>query len=185
MGVAEIEFTIEEEGQSGNCSDVITCWFEGGGACGWSLGEHVTFINTQTNGLFSLLLKKNLITYCITTGIGISLDVSDSHSGGMVLSQQFLGDKYCRLSFRYVAQGVELVAVVSGVGVVWSSETNRDDHISTANFTFDLQESGEMDERNVTLFLGEVWNGNGTVLIFSPTLYPCTQCVLPPNDDGG
>ena len=50
VGVAEIEFTLEEE-QDDNCSDVIACMFEGGGACGWSLGEHATFTDTLTNGL--------------------------------------------------------------------------------------------------------------------------------------
>ena len=118
-------------------------------------------------------------------GTGVRLDVSDSHSGGMVLSREFSGDSYCRLSFRYVTQGVELVAMVSGVGVVWTSGT-RDNSISTANFTFDLQEFSPLKERNVTVLLGDVWNGNGTVLLFSPTLYPCTPCVetCPTSRDG-
>jgi hypothetical protein len=122
---------------------------------------------------------------CVATGVAVKLSVSsESHSGGMVLGRQFPGDTYCRLSFNYVAQGVELVAMVSGVGVVWTSDTNRDnsvDGIATANFTFDLVESSLLEERNVTLALGRVWNGNGTVLLLSPTLYPCTQCASPPD----
>ena len=117
----------------------------------------------------------------------MKLSVSESHSGGMVLGRQFPGDTYCRLSFNYVAQGVELVAMVSGVGVVWTSDTDRDnsvDGIATANFTFDLAESSLIEERNVTLALGRVWNGNGTVLLLSPTLYPCIQCASPPDSYG-
>ena len=53
VGVAEIEFLIEEQDE-GNCSDVITCGFEGGGACGWSLGEHTYITVTQTHGQFSV-----------------------------------------------------------------------------------------------------------------------------------
>ena len=53
VGVAEIEFLIEEQ-EEGNCSDVITCGFEGGGACGWSLGEHTYITVTQTHGQFSV-----------------------------------------------------------------------------------------------------------------------------------
>ena len=51
VGVAEIEFLIEER-EEGNCSDVITCGFEGGGACGWRLGEHTFITVTQTHGQF-------------------------------------------------------------------------------------------------------------------------------------
>ena len=39
VGVAEIEFTIEERLEK--CSDVITCGFDDG-ACGWSLGDYVS-----------------------------------------------------------------------------------------------------------------------------------------------
>ena len=125
--------------------------------------------------------------FYISQGVAVRLAVSDSHSGGVVLSREFTGDTYCRLSFHYVAQGVELVAIVTGVGVVWTSETdieNSVDGISTANFTFDLVESSLLDERNVTLSLGSVWGGDGSVLLLSPTLYPCTPCAPPPDSDG-
>lgn len=39
VGVAEIEFTIEERLEE--CSDVTTCGFDDG-VCGWSLGDHVS-----------------------------------------------------------------------------------------------------------------------------------------------
>ena len=58
VGVAEIEFTIEE-GPEDNCSDVVTCQFEGGGACGWSLGEHATFTDTLANGIPNFLIHKS------------------------------------------------------------------------------------------------------------------------------
>ena len=48
-GVAEIEFIIEEQGWDSNCSDVISCGFEGG-TCGWSLGANTTLIDTGNNG---------------------------------------------------------------------------------------------------------------------------------------
>ena len=114
------------------------------------------------------------------------VNVSDSHTGGMVLSREFPGDKYCRLSFRYLAQGAELVATVTGVGVVWTSGTNRDNpinNVTVANFTFDLRQFTVLNEREVILSLGEVWDdGSGAVELFRPTLYPCTQCPTTPPD---
>ena len=101
----------------------------------------------------------------------------------MVLSHSFTGDRFCRLSFYYMVNGVELVVTVTGVGVVWTSGAHDVKYPTLANFTFDLQEFGVLEERNVTLSLGEVWNGNGTVFIWSPTLYPCTQCSSPPHSE--
>ena len=49
VGVAEIEFMIEEQ-ENSNCSDVISCDFKGGVTCGWSLGANTSFIESNDNG---------------------------------------------------------------------------------------------------------------------------------------
>lgn len=48
VGVAEIEFTIKER-----LDDVITCGFEDG-ACGWSLGDHVSLTDNGKGTVTSL-----------------------------------------------------------------------------------------------------------------------------------
>ena len=115
------------------------------------------------------------------------VSLSDLHTidGDMILSHHFTGDRYCSLSFYYIVKGVELVAMVTGVGVVWTSGIHDIDSTepAIANFTFDLQVFSMLEERNVTLSLGEVWNENGEVVIINPTLYPCTQCSSPPNSE--
>ena len=120
----------------------------------------------------------------VCAGVGVWLPLSDSHTGGMVLSRDFPGDSYCRLSMYYVVQGAELVATVSGVGVVWTSKTSDSDSLepAIANFTFDLQVSSVAVERTVILSLAEIWNGNGSVELFNLTLYPCTPCNQPASE---
>ena len=107
------------------------------------------------------------------------LPLSQSQAGDQVLSRVFSGDSYCRLSLDFIVQGAELVAAVSGVGVVWTSGTHDSHTRSTANFTFDLQATSVMAEWNVTLSLAEVWNRDGSVYLDDITLYPCTQCSAP------
>lgn len=109
------------------------------------------------------------------------LPLSDSHTGDVVLSRVLSGDSYCQLSLDHLVQGAEVVVAVSGVGVVWTSGTRYSYTSGTANITFDLQAVGVLEERNVTLSLAQVWNGNGSVFLDNVTLYPCTQCTTPPS----
>lgn len=114
--------------------------------------------------------------------MGVWLPLSHSHVGDVVLSRVLSGDSYCQLSLDNLVQGAEVMVTVSGVGVVWTSRT-RDGYTSgTANFTFDLQAVGMLEERNITLSLAQVWNGNGSVFLDNVTLYPCTQCTTPPGE---
>lgn len=65
VGVAEIEFTIEERRE--NCSDVISCGFEDG-LCGWSLGDNVLLSDNGkgANKLHFLTYSENVtIIYCM------------------------------------------------------------------------------------------------------------------------
>ena len=108
------------------------------------------------------------------------LPLSHSHTGDVVLNRVLHEDSHCRLSLDHVVQGAELVATVSGVGVVWTSGSGTS---TTANFTFDLQAFSVREEREVTLSLGEVWGGgSGSVLLDNLTLYPCTLCPAPPSE---
>lgn len=108
------------------------------------------------------------------TGMGVWLPLSDSHAGDVVLSRVLSGDRYCQMSLDHLVQGAEVVVAVSGVGVVWTSGTRGSYTSGTANITFDLQAVGVLEQRNVTLSLAEVWNGNGSVFLDNVTLYPCT-----------
>lgn len=114
--------------------------------------------------------------YLCYAGVGVWLPLSHSLEGDVVLSREFSGDSYCQLSLDHTVQGAELVATVSGVGVVWTSGTHNSHAPDTANFTFDLQAVGVLEEWNVTLSLAQVWDENGSVVLDNPTLYPCTQC---------
>lgn len=113
--------------------------------------------------------------------MGVWLPLSDSYTGDVVLSRVLSGDSYCQMSLDHLVQGVEVVVAVSGVGVVWTSGTRDSYSSGTANITFDLQAVGVLEERNVTLSLAQVWNGNGSVFLDNVTLYPCTQCTTPPS----
>ena len=116
-------------------------------------------------------------------GMGVWLPLSHSHAGDVVLSRVLHEDRYCRLSLDHIVQGAELVAMVSGVGVVWISGSEHNGTSTPANYTFDLQAFSVTEDREVSLSLGEVWDGgHGFAFLDNLTLYPCTQCPAPPSE---
>ena len=68
VGVAVIEFSVEERPE--NCSDVIGCGFDEGGACGWSLGDDASLSDSGSSSELNQLPQSFLAHLPPSRGAG-------------------------------------------------------------------------------------------------------------------
>ncbi len=109
---------------------------------------------------------------------------SSSRNSEVLLASSIINESFCQVSFSFiVAQNAELMVVIQGIGVVWSSieaEGPAESLWNKQSIRVDLRDAAIIPNRTVS-FVARV-NAGGSSLyaaLDNLTLHPCIDCNTP------